>query len=634
MPCRSVSGRILLAVLAVFAISTWMGALPALAQDQEPEPFLNTLKGFPVPEPPNLSDFIQDREKAIALGKAFFWDMQLGSDGIQACASCHFNAGADSREINQLNPGSLSLGGTTFELHGPNATLVAGDFPFHQLADPKDRNSAVLFDVDDVVSSQGVVRGDFTAIVLGRATDRGKLVADPVFNVGGILTRRVEPRNAPTVINAVFNLRNFFDGRAQFEFNGVTPFGTRDPNAWVGYARSRSNGDIIRVAIPSASLASQAVGPPLSFFEMSLRGRSFPELGRKMLSLRPLGLQMVHTEDSVLGSLSRGSNPGLKPSYESLIMQAFKRVWWDSFQVVRVPSSGRPVFETRPSRLRSDQYTLMEFNFALLFGLAVQLYEATLVSDDTPFDRHSAGDMDSLTPQQLQGLELFVGKARCVQCHDDAPLTDAARGGEQLVEVENMIMGDGELAHYDRGFYNIGVRPTAEDLGIGGLDPFGNPLSRSRRIQLGQESDGVHTIGLNDRVAVDGAFKVPGLRNVELTAPYFHNGGMATLRQVVDFYNRGGDFHELNIDDLDPEITNLDLTEEEIDALIAFLLALTDERVRTRSAPFDNPQLFVPNGHIGDDMAVMSANGVAIDRLVEIPATGRNGGAPLPKFLE
>ncbi len=66
-----------------------------------------SLKQIPVPSPSNLSDFIVDENAALELGKALFWDMQIGSDGIQACASCHFNGGADSRVKNQLNPGSL-----------------------------------------------------------------------------------------------------------------------------------------------------------------------------------------------------------------------------------------------------------------------------------------------------------------------------------------------------------------------------------------------------------------------------------------------------------------------------------------------------------------------------------------------
>src|SRR6202000_3429289 len=58
-----------------------------------------------VPLPPNLADFVKDKQTAIRLGKALFWDMQVGSDGVQACASCHFRAGADPRSKNQLSPG-------------------------------------------------------------------------------------------------------------------------------------------------------------------------------------------------------------------------------------------------------------------------------------------------------------------------------------------------------------------------------------------------------------------------------------------------------------------------------------------------------------------------------------------------
>src|SRR3954469_24323194 len=84
-----------------------------------------------------------------------------------------------------------------------------------------------------------------------------------------------------------------------------------------------------------------------------------------------------------------------------------------------------------------------------------------------------------------------------------------------------------------------------------------------------------------DRTAVDGAFKTPGLRDVELTAPYFHNGGQLTLRQVVDFYNRGGDRRGPNGNDttglganpsnLDPDIQVLGLSLAERADLVAFL---------------------------------------------------------------
>ena len=68
--------------------------------------------------------------------------------------------------------------------------------------------------------------------------------------------------------------------------------------------------------------------------------------------------------------------------------------------------------------------------------------------------------------------------------------------------------------------------------------------------------------------------------------------------------------------------------------LVAFLKTLTDERVRRAAAPFDHPQLFVPNGHPGDHRSVAQEGGQAVDSYVEIPATGRRGGRPLPGFLE
>ncbi len=63
------------------------------------------LRAVTVPTPPNLDDFVRDPAMARALGKALFWDMQVGSDGVQACASCHFRAGADPRSKNQVSPG-------------------------------------------------------------------------------------------------------------------------------------------------------------------------------------------------------------------------------------------------------------------------------------------------------------------------------------------------------------------------------------------------------------------------------------------------------------------------------------------------------------------------------------------------
>jgi hypothetical protein len=119
---------------------------------------------------------------------------------------------------------------------------------------------------------------------------------------------------------------------------------------------------------------------------------------------------------------------------------------------------------------------------------------------------------------------------------------------------------------------------------------------------------------------------------------------------VVQFYNRGGDRRGPKENDttgfppispatggksnLDPDIQNLGLSAQEQANLVAFLKSLTDQRVKFRRAPFDGPELFIPNGHPGNQNAVSpDANGVATDQLLRIPAVGRNGGTPLKSFL-
>jgi hypothetical protein len=179
-----------------------------------------------------------------------------------------------------------------------------------------------------------------------------------------------------------------------------------------------------------------------------------------------------------------------------------------------------------------------------------------------------------------------------------------------------------------------------EDLGVGANDPFGHPLSESRLAarglfeQLLSERPNID-VGADERITADGAFKTPGLRNIELTSPYFHNGGQLTLRQVVDFYNRGGDFAVNNVDNADIGIRPLGLSEQQKTSLVAFMQSLTDERVRYERAPFDHPQLFITNGHPGDQNAVTDdGSGQATTTVVELPAVGRNGlSTPQPNFL-
>ena len=133
---------------------------------------LASLKTVKAPEPPNLSDFVQDRATAIQLGKAFFWDMQMGSDGVTACASCHYQAGADVRSKNTLSPGLLA-GDTHFQIGGPNAQLSLADFPFHRLVDPDDAHSIAVDNMNDVVGAQGVFGKDFNLPGIPGALTKG-----------------------------------------------------------------------------------------------------------------------------------------------------------------------------------------------------------------------------------------------------------------------------------------------------------------------------------------------------------------------------------------------------------------------------------------------------------------------------
>jgi len=619
--------------------------------DNNPGP--GSLRGEPVPEPSNLADFVRNRSAAIALGKALFWDMQVGSDGVQACASCHFRAGADPRVKNQVSPGGENNTASGFDVGGPNATLTTADFPLRRLSDPANRFSAVLNDSDDVISSMGVALADFIEADPGAPADVTASVPDPVFHVGGLNTRRVERRNTPTVINAVFNRRNFWDGRADELFNGVSVFGARDANAAVFRRVAPGVVEPTKVRIDNGSLASQAVGPPLSFFEMGAQNRPFAAVGRRLLGARPLAGQVVAWDDSVLGPLAR-SNPHhertglLVNRYDLLVFAAFESEWWFApTEIIVVDTAGQPRVEHRhPGPLADNEFTLAEYNFSLFFGLAIQLYESTLITDDAPVDRFFDGDESALTEQQLHGLELFE-ESGCADCHQGPEFSAATVRPTGPERIERMLNGNCNVIVYDQGFYNIGVRPAHEDLGVGNNDPFGNPLSIARLLTTDpseiptQELLEIEYPNLLDPPPIigepidgGGAFKIPSLRNVELTAPYFHNGGQATLRQVVEFYNRGSDFREDALDNIDLGIGALGLDSEEIDAIVAFLLGLTDERVLAQVAPFDHPQLFVADGHEGDEVSVSGSDGVADDAIIEIPAVGRHGGPAPAGFLE
>ena len=145
-------------------------------------------------------------------------------------------------------------------------------------------------------------------------------------------------------------------------------------------------------------------------------------------------------------------------------------------------------------------------------------------------------------------------------------------------------------------------------------------------------------------VAADGTFKIPGLRNVELTAPYFHNGGEATLLDVVKFYARGGNQGGASNPISTRDGTIIGGSRSSTSTLCR--RGCRDGRPRGvhgvahgRTGPHRSCAVrpsadFVPNGHPGNTTAVTQRNGQAVDSLIEIPATGRTGGPVLPGFLE
>jgi cytochrome c peroxidase len=749
-------GAMMLAVAGLLALSNQSYALEPIDQAEPVEPVIHVEPVFPIdtpdeartwgleslraaveadggaPLPANLDQFVRDRAAAIQLGKALFWDMQVGSDGIQACASCHYSAGADNRARNQINPGLLNIvDDRTGDIEGyfdapaspdkefntvrPDGTVKPLHYPFVKYIQKYTRNEDGSIgpfrgNSNDVTSSMGIHFTDFKGTPVAKPVDWGTRLASPIFSSeAGSPVRRVPPRNAPTTINAVFNFTQFWDGKANPIFNGQTPFGQQDTDArvWV----RQSDGSVVQesIVLKNASLASQAVGPALSHFEMSFgnpaagNARTFPELGKKLLRARdglppivPLAQQIVSLDDSVLGGLSLSPSQGLNIQYRQLIEAAFKPEYWDyagrlalgqakvapyltagrltvktvdgiSADATAAEAATEGMVEEAPTEtaltdsyanINAARFTQAEANFSMFFGISIMMYEGTLIADETPFDKWmETGVLDeAFGTVELEGLNVFTGKGKCVNCHGGPELTNAsvrnAQKGNNMIEPMPMAEG---LALYDNGFYNIGVTPTTDDIGRGGKDLNGKPLAFTRQALFDrfdiQEmgfpiigNDKIHSRGefgnvvcddddLNgfcdpgpsiatefQRVAVDGAFKTPGLRNVELTGPYFHNGGSATLKQVVELYNRGGNFCNLNLHDLDPDIRSLGLSDDEQNQLTAFMVALTDTRVKYSRAPFDHPQLLIPS------------NGWS--KLRDIPAIGASGSdTALETFL-
>ncbi len=155
---------------------------------------------------------------------------------------------------------------------------------------------------------------------------------------------------------------------------------------------------------------------------------------------------------------------------------------------------------------------------------AIATFERSVVSNNAPYDKYFAGDKSAMSKSALNGMTLYFGKAKCGICHNGPAFTDS-------------------------GFHNIGVKQHG---------PLKNDPGR---------------YGITKDPSDKGAFKTPGLRDVSLSAPYMHDGSEKTLKDVIQFYNRGGDVAE----NRSPFITPLELTDKEVDDLTEFLKALDGE---------------------------------------------------------
>ncbi len=261
-------------------------------------------------------------------------------------------------------------------------------------------------------------------------------------------------RNAPTILNAVFNEVFFWDGRAR-------------------------------------SLEDQAKHPLLSSFEMGM------------------------TREKLVARL-----PAI-PEYQRQFLRVFK----------------------------SDGLTIDTI------AKAIAAYERTLLSGNSPFDRFITGQKNAITDAQKRGWDLFKGKARCIECHKYSP--------------QSPFFTDFEFHNTGVGAGNTAPDELVRTLSKSSNDTSGTVLAHS----AGFSELGRFAVSLKQPDI--GAFKTPTLRDLELTAPYMHDGSLRTLIDVVQFYNRGGNANRY----LDKRMRALQLTDVEVNELVQFLRALTSDDV-------------------------------------------------------
>lgn len=171
-----------------------------------------------------------------------------------------------------------------------------------------------------------------------------------------------------------------------------------------------------------------------------------------------------------------------------------------------------------------------------LVAKAIATFERTIVSGNAPYDRYKAGNKAALSESARRGFDVFFNKAKCDQCHIGVNFTDGS-------------------------FNNLGV----------GMDKPEPDMGRAL---------------ITKRASDNGVFKTPTLREIARTAPYMHDGSLATLEDVVEYYNKGGNPNP----NLDQRMKKLDLTDQDKKDLVEFLKSLSGEGWQHAHAPKSFPQ--------------------------------------------
>jgi cytochrome c peroxidase len=199
-------------------------------------------------------------------------------------------------------------------------------------------------------------------------------------------------------------------------------------------------------------------------------------------------------------------------------------------------------------------------------ALALAAYQRSLVSAGSRFDRWYFGSEErALSAEEKRGFVVFRGKAQCNACHE---------------------LGRQYAMFTDEAFHNLGVGlpgpdKKRQDVEVALAPGVATRVSREMLDTISgpaQPDLGRFEVTKSDKDRF--AYRTPTLRNVELTAPYMHDGSLATLREVVDFYDRGGNSNPL----LDPLMTPLYLSEADKRALVAFMRTLTGSNVQQLAA--------------------------------------------------